>query len=109
MFDDIKEWVLGPVGFLFAVFMGLLGLLFWIAWMEYQVEMAQVQQVASQAVAVVTEHNGFTTRHRIFEGMDLQNCLAFAESYSILPTDEVDGEYRLVTCLKDYPTGGLTE
>lgn len=108
MIDDIKEWALGPVWFLFAMFMGIIGLLFWAVWLEYQL-LAQPQQTASLAVAVVTEHNGFTTRHRIFENMDLQGCLAFAESYSILPTDEVDGEYRLVTCLKDHPTGGLTE
>ena len=107
MFDDIKERVLGPVGFLFAMFMGLIGLLFWIVWLEYEL-VAQTQPTTSLAVAVVTEHNGFTTRHRIFENMDLQGCLAFAESYSILPTDEVDGEYRLVTCLKERPTGGLT-
>lgn len=109
MFDDIKEYILGPVGFLLFILGGLLGLLFFTVWAAYQVEMAQVQQTASSAVAVVTEHNGLTTRHRIFENMDLQGCLAFAESYSILPTDEVDSEYRLVTCLKDYPTGGLTE
>lgn len=108
MFDDIKEYILGPVGLLFAMFMGIIGLLFWIVWLEYQL-VAQPQQTTALAVAVVTEHNGFMSRHQVFEDMDLQGCLAFAESYSILPRDDTDGEYRLVTCLKQRPTGGLTE